>query len=157
MEWDPCTLNNNDWSAFPTYDSTNAALNWQFLATQNITPDNFTTTFRPWAIGLQNDNSDSPPGSRLRAEWNMFGTHGDSFVQYSDLITTIVGGDLGYNQPVASDPLIRVPVSISGDGGNGAGRLVDTNPTSPWSSRIYSFSFDSMRRSGISHINATRT
>ena len=55
MEWDPCTFNNNDWTEFPTYDPTNAALNWSFLATQNppITPANFGTTFRPWAIALR--------------------------------------------------------------------------------------------------------
>jgi hypothetical protein len=139
MGWDPCTFNNNDWSMFPTYDPTNAALNWGFLATQNppITPENFTTTFRPWAITLQPDNVDSPSGARIPAEWNMFGTHGVSFVQYNNLITTIIGGDLGYKQPVTSDPIIGGPVSINGDGGSGPGRLVDTNPTSPWSSQIY--------------------
>ena len=143
MEWDPCTFNNNDWTAFPTYDATNAALNWSFLSGQGpqvppgITPDNFTTTFRPWAIALQADSADTPSGPRVPAEWNMFGSHGVSFVQYQDAITTIIGGDLAYGQPVTSDPLIGTPVSISGDGGNGPGRLVDTNPTSPWSSQIY--------------------
>lgn len=63
MEWDPCTFNNNDWQEFQTYDATNAALNWQFLATQGITPENFTTTFRPWAITLQQDAVDSPSGA----------------------------------------------------------------------------------------------
>ena len=137
MEWDPCTFNNNDWSQFPTYDATNAALNWSFLSGQGITPQNFTTTFRPWAIKLQADNNDSPPGARVPAEWNMFGTHGVSFVQYKDLTTTIIGGDLAYGQPVTSDPLLGMPVAINGDGGSGPGRLVDTNPTSPWSSQIY--------------------
>ena len=36
----------------------------------------------------------------------MFGTHAVSFVQYDDYTTTIIGGDLGYNQPVTSDPII---------------------------------------------------
>lgn len=67
----------------------------------------------------------------------MFGTHGVSFVQYEDLTTTITGGDLGFQQPVAKDPIIGEPVVISGDGGNGPGRLVDTNPTSPWSTQLY--------------------
>jgi len=137
MEWDPCTFNNNDWQEFPTYDATNAALNWEFLATQGITPENFTTTFRPWAIALQQDTVDSPPGERVPAEWNMFGTHGVSFVQYKDLTTTITGGALGNQQPVTRDPIIGEPVVISGDGGSGPGRLVDTNPASPWSSQIY--------------------
>jgi len=108
MSWDPCTFNNNDWQEFPTYDGVNAALNWPFLATQGITPQNFYSTFRPWAIALQPDCVDSPGGERVPAEWNMFGTHGVSFVQYPQggFQTTITGGALGYNQPVTSDPLI---------------------------------------------------
>jgi hypothetical protein len=140
MAWDPCTFNNNDWAKFPTYDPVNAALNWPFLATQGITPDNFTTTFRPWAIALQDDdnpNDNPPPGRRIPTEWNMFGTHGVSFVQHDKYTTTIVGGDTEYQKPVTSDPIIGGPVSIHGDGGGGAGRLVDTNPASPWSSQIY--------------------
>jgi hypothetical protein len=153
MEWDPCTFNNNDWQKFQTYDPANAALNWQFLATQTppITQDNFKTAFRPWAITLQ-DDAENPPGPRVPAEWNMFGTHGVSFVQYNDLTTTITGGDLEYNQPSTGDPIIGGPVSINGDGGSGAGRLVDTNPASPWSSQIYfgqlAFGGDDYRISG---------
>ncbi len=137
--WDPCTFNNNDWQAFPTYDGANAALNWSFLATQDppITPENFTTAFRPWAIRLQNDTVDNPAGARVPAEWNMFGSHGVSFVQYGDKLSVVTGGALGYNQPAAGDPLIGTPIAISGDGGNGPGRLVDTNPFSFWSSQIY--------------------
>jgi len=137
--WDPCTFNNNDWQAFPTYDGANAALNWSFLATQDppITPGNFTTTFRPWAIKLQNDTVDNPAGARVAAEWNMFGSHGVSFVQYGDKLSTVTGGALGYNQPAAGDPLIGTPIAISGDGGNGPGRLVDINPFSFWSSQVY--------------------
>lgn len=137
MSWDPCTFNNNDWQEFPTYDGVNAALNWPFLATQGITPENFYTTFRPWAIKLQPDSVDNPTGVRVPAEWNMFGTHGVSFVQYNDFTTTITGGALGYNNPVTSDPLLGGPVAINGDGGSGPGRLVDTNPASFWSSQIY--------------------
>lgn len=49
MEWDPCTFNNNDWNAFQTYNPTDVALNWSFLAGLDppITPANFATTFRP--------------------------------------------------------------------------------------------------------------
>lgn len=143
MEWDPCTFNNNDWQEFPTYDGTNAALNWQFLATQGsqvppgITPENFTTTFRPWAITLQQDVVDAPPGARVPTEWNMFGTHGVSFEQYGGYTTTITSGEVGYNQPVTVDPLIGGAVSINGDGGSGPGRLVDTNPSSFWASQVY--------------------
>ena len=139
MSWDPCTFNNNDWQEFPTYDGVHAALSWPFLATQGITPQNFYTTFRPWAIGLQPDCVDSPNGERLPAEWNMFGTHGVTFVQYPEgtYETKITGGVLGYNQPVTSDPLIGLPVALTGDNGRGPGRLVDTNPASFWSSQVY--------------------
>jgi hypothetical protein len=145
MAWDPCTFNNNDWTQFPTYQPINSALNWSFLSSQGITPDNpqgitpdnFTTTFRPWAIALQGDSVDQPSGARIPAEWNMFGTHGVSFVQYDKYTTTIIGGDTEYQKPVTSDPIIGGKVSIAGDGGGGQGRLVDTNPASPWSSQIY--------------------
>ncbi len=138
-EWDPCTFNNNDFQAFQTYDGANAALNWSFLATQKppITPGNFSNTFRPWAIALQNDNTDQPPGPRVAAEWNMFGSHAVSFVQYQDKLTAVTGGDAAYGKPVTSDPLIGLPVSVLGDGESGPGRLVDTNPVSFWSSQIY--------------------
>jgi hypothetical protein len=135
--WDPCTFNNNDWQEFPTYDGVNVALNWQFLATQGITPDNYPRTFRPWAIKLQKDAVDNPPGARVPAEWNMFGTHGVEFVQYNEFKSVITGGALAWNQPVTSDPLIGALVGISGDQGNGPGRLVDTNPFSFWSSQVY--------------------
>src|ERR1700738_3877699 len=99
ISWDPCTFNNNDWQEFPTYDAAQAALNWKFLTTQGprpdgIAPTNFTTTFRPWAITLQEDNNpqDSPPGRRIPAEWNMFGSHDVSFVKYKDKQTAITGG-----------------------------------------------------------------
>jgi hypothetical protein len=152
MEWDPCTFNNDDWQAFLTYDPTNAALNWPFLATQaitpsnpqGITPDNFQTTFRPWAISLLDDTNpldlppNGPPGKRIPAEWNMFGGHGVSFTKDGNYpTTTIIGGDLGFGQSVTNDPLIGGLVTLSGDGGNGPGRLVDTNPSSFWSSQIY--------------------
>ena len=143
MEWDPCTFNNNDWPAkFSTYDATNAALNWTTLGNFGITQSNFTTQFRPWAIRLQEDQEqgDAPPfGPRVPAEWNMFGSHKVAFVQHTgDLITTIKGGDLAYGVPTpASDPILNKTVGIKGDGGSGGGCLVDTNPTSPWSSQIY--------------------
>lgn len=139
MKWDPCTFNNNDWVEFPTFDPVKVALNWDFLAGHDITPANFTTTFRPWARSLQpDDNPNDPPGGpRVPAEWNMFGTHGVACVQYGEFTTTITGGDLAYGQPVTSDPLIGGPVAILGDGGKGSAKLVDTNPVSPWSSQIY--------------------
>jgi hypothetical protein len=88
----------------------------------------------------------------------MFGTHGVSFVQHNDYKTTIIGGDIGYQQPVTSDPIIGGTVSIAGDGGSGPGRLVDTNPVSPWSSQIYfgQLGFGSGANSSFSGPRVTR-
>src|SRR5204862_4321756 len=121
MEWDPCTVNNNDWAGFPTYDPLQAALNWDFLQQFGITRDNFRPTFRPWAIKLQPDpnSSDPDPGvDRVPCEWNMFGSHSVSFVQYDKFQSLVTGGALGPKQPVASDPIIGGTVAISGDRGN---------------------------------------
>jgi hypothetical protein len=148
MEWDPCTFNNNDWAFFPTYDPVAAALNWEYLSTQRIFPEDFPLGFRLWAITPQadtNPNDPAPGALRIPCEWNMFGTHGVSFVQYGDFTSTVTGGDLGFGQPVQSDPLIGGPVAILGDNGGSPAKLVDTNPASPWSSQVLfgGFSFGS--------------
>jgi hypothetical protein len=137
--WDPCTFNNNDFAKFPTYNAAQAALNWPFLAIQDppITPDNFTRTFRPYAIKLQDDSIDSPGGPRVPCEWNMFGSHGVAFVQYQDYTTTVTGGATGYGQNVTADPVVGTTLSIQGDTQYSAPKLVDTNPSSFWSSQIY--------------------
>lgn len=145
--WDPCTFNNNDFTAFQTFDATNAALNWSFLEglPNPITPANFQTTFRPWAIELQADNVDSPAGPRVPAEWNMFGSHGVQFVQYNDYTTQIVGGVTAYNTLATGDPLVGQPISLMGDSAMSLAKLVDTNPSSFWSSQIF---FNSMQIGG---------
>jgi hypothetical protein len=139
VSWDPCTFNNNDFAKFPTYNAAQAALNWPFLAIQDppITPENFGQTFRPYAIKLQGDSIDSPTGPRVPCEWNMFGAHGAAFVQYQDYTTTVTGGATGYGQAVTTDPVIGTTLSILGDGQYSAPKLVDTNPSSFWSSQIY--------------------
>ena len=141
MSWDPCTFNNNDWQNFQTFDAVNAALNWDFLKTQGPQPgginrDNFTTRFRPWAITLQEDNNpeDAPPGNRIPAEWNMFGSHNVALVNYNDKKTAISGGDLAYGKETpGDDPLLGTPISISNNGAC----LVDVNPASFWSSQVF--------------------
>ena len=130
--WDPCTFNNNDF--LNTYDAAYAALNFSFLSQYGITSDNFTTTFRPWGIALQDPNSSGP---FIPAEWNMFGTHDVAFVQYNNYTTKVIGGESAYGVPVTSDGLIGGLVSINGDNGQGKGKLVDTNPVSFWSSQVY--------------------
>jgi hypothetical protein len=146
MCWDPATGNNNDY--FPTYDDTNASLNWPFLKGQGITQSNFGTTFRTWAINLQTipPYNSGQPG--IPGEWNYFGGNGAYFLQYVDPSmdidrrTTISGGKLGPGQVVGSDPFFHKTATLLGDPfGNPEpkppGRLVDVNPASVFSSQIY--------------------
>ncbi len=133
MEWDPCTLNNNDF--ITTYDGGRASLDWDFLGatgpTGGITPENFQTTFRPWA------RSYDPAIEATPAEWNMFGSHSVTFVQNGgDQSTLITGGATGPNGIVTNDALIGGEVTLQGNQGTPA-VLVDNNPTSFWSSQIY--------------------
>ena len=122
MCWDPATGNNNDY--FPTYDDEQAALNWAFFKqfAINITPANFQTTFRPWAIASQTINfpSSQNPTTGIPGEWNYFGGNGAYFVQYSDPASGIDRGadhrrDDKSGQSVSGDPLIGKPVTLLGD------------------------------------------
>ena len=111
MCWDPATGNNNDY--FPTYDDTNAILNWPFLNGQGITPSNFGATFRDWAINLQTipPYNGGQPG--IPGEWNYFGGNGAYFLQYVDPTrdidrrTMISGGKLGPTQIAGSDAFFQ--------------------------------------------------
>src|SRR2546423_6992543 len=70
----------------------------------------------------------------------MSGGPGASSVKPPKKPPPISGGAWESTQPATNDPIIGGPVVISGDiGGPGEnpGRLVDTNPSSPWSSQIY--------------------
>lgn len=148
MCWDPATGNNNDY--FPTYDDEQAALNWSFFKQFgiDITPDNFGTTFRPWAIANQTVPFPGNPTTGIPGEWNYFGGNGAYFVQYADPAkgidrrTMITGGMINPGQPVTSDPLIGTPVTLLGDPFGDPqpkppGRLIDNNPASVYSSQVF--------------------
>jgi hypothetical protein len=138
LSWDPCTFNNNDFGEDPTYAAAESSLNWSFLQTQGITPENFQTTFRPWAITLQPDPGppSSPSGPAVPAEWNMFGSHAVDFVQYGATATTITGGAFGPTSSAGSgDPLASGPVQLANQGPPPV--LVDTNPATFWTSQVY--------------------
>jgi hypothetical protein len=156
MEWDPNTTNNNDY--VPTYDATDAALEWDFLAEQEppITRDNFRDAFRPWVIkpagdtcppdpppAANNDNCDADPTCHMASRWNYYGGQGCGFLQYAagGRVTRTVGGDLAFGRPAAaSDPLLGQPVVIAGNtfgGRSSPARLIDINPLSPFCSQIY--------------------
>lgn len=153
LEWDPCTFNNNDFGPSPTYDGGRASLNWPFLSATGpsggITPENFQETFRPWARTF------SPTIQAVPAEWNMFGTHSVKFVQDGGGESTLVtGGATGPNGLVTSDPLIGGKITLMGDQGTPA-VLVDTNPSSFWSSQIFWGSLSI--GSGAAAISGTRS
>ena len=109
MCWDPATGNNNDY--FPTYDDEQAALNWAFFKqfAINITPANFQTTFRPWAIANQTINfpSSQNPTTGIPGEWNYFGGNGAYFVRvfrprqrHRSAVAPITGGMDRSGKPV---------------------------------------------------------
>lgn len=152
MQWNVNTTNNNDY--VPTYDATNAALDWDYLATMDppITTGNFATMFRPWVILPNNDACPAPPTDpptppnqdncnddltcHMSSRWNYYGNQGASFVQYQDFVTVTTGGVLPNGQPAAAgDAILNQPLSISG-------RLVDINPSSPFCSQIYFSTFN---------------
>src|ERR1700685_666411 len=146
MCWDPATGNNNDY--FPTYDDTNASLNWPFLNGQGITPSNFGTTFRDWAINLQTIPPFNGGQPGIPGEWNYFGGNGAYFLQYvdptknTDPPPSISGAKLGPNQIAGSDAFFQKIATLLGDPfGNPEpkppGRLIDVNPASVFSSQIY--------------------
>lgn len=152
MGWDPCTANNNDY--LPAYATAEAGLDWDYLATQGVTPENFRTTFRPWAMNAHTDACPpSEPGSvtvdncadnatcHMGSRWDYYGGGGCHFVDYEDAKSLTVGGDLAFDQPAAADdPILGQPVILRGNtfgGRESAARLVDINPSAPWCSQIY--------------------
>jgi len=71
-----------------TYDAVNAALTVLPRNAGNHAAE-LPDDVPPLAIKLQTDAVDSPKGPRVPAEWNMFGTHASSFVNYGDYQTAI--------------------------------------------------------------------
>src|SRR5262249_2482602 len=164
MAWDPPTANNNDY--LPVYDGPNATLDWSYLATQGITPDNFKTEFRKWAIGAYPDTcppsnpGDAPkdpcsecggsPGKdtcHMASRWDYYGGGGCWFADYAagQKTTLTTGGATAYDEPATSgDAIIGKPVLIAGNtfgGRSSPARLIDVNPESPWSSQVFFATF----------------
>lgn len=160
MAWDPATANNNDY--LPIYDGPNAALDWSYLGTQGITPENFQAEFRQWVIRSHTDtcppdppnaatvdtctDCGTPPGQDLchmGSRWDYYGSNGCWLVDYpaGNKVTLTTGGAIAYNQhPAADDAILNKPVVITGNtfrGRQSPARLIDVNPESPWSSQIF--------------------
>jgi hypothetical protein len=164
MAWDPPTANNNDY--MPVYDGPNAGLDWSFLATQGITPENFTVTFRQWMIKAHADTcppSQPPPATNdtcsdcgtahgedlchLGSRWDYYGSGGCWFVDYPQggKTSLTTAGALAYRQPAQpGDAILGKPVQIIGNTFGGRispARLIDVNPESPWSSQVFFATF----------------
>lgn len=141
VSWNPATANNND--LWPTFDMTNAELNWDFLATQNppITPANVRTAFPVWARTPQQvEFPGGPKSCQPPCEWNYFG--GSSWwLHTADEPTVITGAQYEIDGPVhtdASDPLMGATLDLVGDSYPGSEfptqpRMLDNNPDASWS------------------------
>jgi len=165
MGWDVSTANNNDY--LPIYDAANAELNWDYLATQGITRENFRDKFRGWDINAHTDfgplpEPPNPPtpdtctscggGGQAAADtchmgsrWGYYGSAGCSFVDYKNYQTRVTGGAPAFSQSAdPQDAILNAPVEILGNtfgGRSSPARLVDTNPQSPFCSQIFFNSF----------------
>lgn len=148
LSWDPTTANNNDYVA--SYAAADGELDWHYLESQGVTPENFRTEFRPWAMRAHADlcnteakpNADEcAPAQHMGSRWDYYGSGGVEFVDYQEHRTLTVGGDLAFREPAPeTDALLGQPMAINGNtrgGRDTPARLVDVNPGSPWSSQIY--------------------
>src|SRR5215831_9523629 len=166
MAWDPPTANNNDY--MPVYDGPGAGLDWSFLATQGITPDNFSTAFRQWMMKAHSDTCPPPPAQQqpatndtctdcgtppgkdvchMGSRWDYYGSGGCWFVDYPQGRKTSVtnAGAIAYGKPSSpGDAILGKPIQILGNtfgGRTSPSRLIDVNPESPWSSQDFFATF----------------
>ncbi|MGA8137976.1 MULTISPECIES: hypothetical protein [Pseudomonas] len=155
MFWNPPTANNND--VLPLYDAVKMQMNWQFLATYGINPENAASTLMPWTIAplpisevpgyaLQvpgNANPKSYP--MIPAEWDLFGDNACGTVDYEPIRSVIIGGELPGGGYVDLDPLIDKRYQLLGNplGSNNLppARFVDV---SPWQNTFTALYFDKL-------------
>jgi hypothetical protein len=154
--WNPSTMNNNDYQ--PTYDPASATLNWAWLERHGLEDAD---GFDEYATGetilpLPNDPMLIPAGLQTAqppAEWNFYGDNSCGFVQPNEPViewpakfkkppggTTVTGftNDQG-NLVTTGDTWIGQPVHVGA--GPDFAKLVDVDPTAPWSSQIFADSF----------------
>lgn len=156
MFWNPPTANNND--VFPLYDAVNMDINWPFMSHFEITPANAPEKLMPWTIAplamadlptyvLQvptNANPKSYP--YMPAEWDLFGDNACGTVDYNDIRSTIIGGELQANSYIAQDALVGKNYQLYGNpfgnaGPSSAARFVDI---SPWQNTFTALYFDKL-------------
>jgi hypothetical protein len=156
MFWNPPTANNND--QLPLYDGGKMEINWDFLNDVKVSPPlNPPLTPRElnqWLISPLKASQvpeyvlevpGQGPFPMIPAEWNLFGDNACGTVQYEDIKSTIIGGELTYNDYISQDALVNQPYQLHGNpfGSNAPtpARFVDV---SPWQNTFTALYFDKL-------------
>lgn len=151
--WNPPTANNND--VLPLYDAVKMDLNWPFLSHYGIHPENARTKLLPWIISalpydqvpdyvLQVPGNGSPNGyPMMPAEWDLFGDNACGTVDYNDIRSLIIGGELQANSYIEQDPIVGTGYQLLGNPFGSdkptPARFVDI---SPWQNTFTALYFD---------------
>lgn len=151
--WNPPTANNND--VLPLYDAVKMDLNWPFLSHYGIHPENARTKLLPWIISalpydqvpdyvLQVPGNGSPNGyPMMPAEWDLFGDNACGTVDYNDIRSLIIGGELQANSYIEQDPIVGKGYQLLGNPFGSdkptPARFVDI---SPWQNTFTALYFD---------------
>lgn len=151
--WNPPTANNND--VLPLYDAVKMDLNWPFLSHYGIHPENARTKLLPWIISalpydqvpdyvLQVPGNGSPNGyPMMPAEWDLFGDNACGTVDYKDIRSLIIGGELQANSYIEQDPIVGKGYQLLGNPFGSdkptPARFVDI---SPWQNTFTALYFD---------------
>lgn len=155
MFWNPPTANNND--VLPLYDAVKMQMNWRFLNAFNINPGNAQSKLLPWLIAplemakipdyvVQVPGNGNPKAyPMIPAEWDLFGDNACGTVNYQDISSTIVAGELAANDYITADPLVNKTYQLSGNpfgsSSPSAARFVDV---SPWQNTFTALYFDQL-------------
>jgi len=152
FHWAPSTYNNNDKApALETYDPTAAKLDWSYLREQGVNNDE---EFKEWSI----KNFDCNPSPKITlppAEWGYYGGNQSGFVTKT---SPVIRDDnfsipLGLNRSVTettgftsdkirydhNDAWVGLPLQFNLN--FKPAKLVDINPTLPWTSQVFSDTF----------------
>ncbi|MGX5724873.1 hypothetical protein ACWKWZ_07475 [Metapseudomonas otitidis] len=151
--WNPPTANNND--VLPLYDAVKMDLNWPFLEHFGINPGNARDKVLPWMITplpeaqvpdyvLQVPNNGANSGlPQIPAEWDLFGDNACGTVDYNDIRSLIIGGELQANSYIEQDPIVGKGFQLLGNPFGSdkptPARFVDI---SPWQNTFTALYFD---------------
>lgn len=150
--WSPSTYNNNDKApAIQQYDPTTAKLDWSFLREQGVKTDE---DFREWSIKPMYAKLDAPL-TLPPAEWGYYGGNQSGFVTETspkikdDNFSVPIGKNryftktTGYTSNTMEykneGPWVGLPLQFNLN--MKPPKLVDINPTLPWTSQVFSDTF----------------